>query len=501
MKRQALVSVSDKTGLATFSEALAAFSFEILSSSGSFRYLQENNIPAKEISAYTGFPEILEGRVKTLHPKIYAGILAKHPRNEIDPIDLVVVNLYPFEQKIETSTLNVEEAMDWIDIGGSALIRAAAKNHAFVTVIVSPTDYPLVLEELQKTGVVSEKTRFLLAMKAFAYTAHYDKVIADYFEQQQNPLSPFLPTLRLEYQKTQDLRYGENPHQKAAFYIDGKGPLASIQQLQGKPLSFNNIVDSDAALACIQTFQEPACVIVKHTNPCGVALGHTILEAYQKAYTTDPISAFGGIIAFNQCLDKTVAEEILNQQFVEIILAPSITEPAQRLFIKKPNIRVLLFKKTAVNMYELKQVQGGVLLQERDIKTTPALHVVTKKTPSPEVLRDLKFAWIVAQYVKSNAIVYARHLQTLGVGAGQMSRIDSVRIASQKAKDAGLNLKDAVMASDAFFPFRDSVDLAASMEIGAIIQPGGSTRDEEVISAANEQGISMVFTGIRHFRH
>lgn len=501
MKRQALVSVSDKTGLATFSEALATFSFEILSSSGSFRYLQENNIPAKEISAYTGFPEILEGRVKTLHPKIYAGILAKHPRNEIDPIDLVVVNLYPFEQKIETSTLNVEEAMDWIDIGGSALIRAAAKNHAFVTVIVSPTDYPLVLEELQKTGVVSEKTRFLLAMKAFAYTAHYDKVIADYFEQQQNPTSPFLPTLRLEYQKTQDLRYGENPHQKAAFYTDGKGPLASIQQLQGKPLSFNNIVDSDAALACIQTFQEPACVIVKHTNPCGVALGHTILEAYQKAYATDPISAFGGIIAFNRCLDKPVAEEILNQQFVEIILTPSITEPAQNFFIKKPNIRVLLFKKTAVSMYELKQVQGGLLLQERDSETTFALHVVTKKTPSPEVLHDLKFAWTVAQYVKSNAIVYARQLQTLGIGAGQMSRIDSVKIANQKAKDVGLNLKDAVMASDAFFPFRDSVDLAASMGIGAIIQPGGSTRDEEVISAANEQGISMVFTGIRHFRH
>jgi len=515
--KRALVSVSDKTGVVEFCEGLHRLGIEILSTGGTAKLLLENGVPVVEVSAYTGFPEIMGGRVKTLHPKIHGGILGRRGTDDavmaehgIEPIDLVVVNLYPFSQVIRRPGCDFATAVENIDIGGPAMIRAAAKNHASVGVVVDSGDYGHVLEALRlNQGVLPDALRLELAVKAFQHTSAYDSAIAAYLDKVVNPDAGLVDTLNLSAHKVRELRYGENPHQKAAVYEEiepPSGTLGHARQLQGKPLSYNNLADADAALACVQSFvSAPACVIVKHANPCGVAQAATLLEAYDKAHATDPTSAFGGIIAFNQALDEETAAEIVGRQFVEVIVAPSVTESALAALAAKPNVRVL-----ACGMWErphpeieLRRISGALLAQEKDIAMVGLddLKVVTRRKPSEDELNDLLFAWKVVKYVKSNAIVYARGGRTLGIGAGQMSRVWSARIAIMKAKDAGLAVAGSVMASDAFFPFRDSVDSAAEEGVTAIIQPGGSIRDEEVISAADEAGIAMVFTGMRHFRH
>ena len=515
---RALISVSDKTGVVAFARQLHAAGVEILSTGGTARLLSENGLPVVGVSDYTGFPEMMAGRVKTLHPKIHAGILGRRSTDDavmdeqgIPPIDMVVVNLYPFEQTSTKPDCDLATAIENIDIGGPALLRAAAKNHAAVTVLVDSTDYQLVLEEMAVSeGGVCLETRFKLAVKAFEHTARYDGAIANYLGATtvEGERRAFPQALSMQFRKTQSMRYGENPHQRAAFYVDRASPeacVATARQLQGKELSYNNVADTDAALECVKQFAEgPACVIVKHANPCGVALGSSLRDAYDRAYQTDPESAFGGIIAFNRTLDAATAGTIIERQFVEVIIAPEISDDALPLLAEKQNVRVLVcgaWADTVPGWLDFKRVNGGLLVQDADLDLLRDTQVVTARAPRDAESRDLLFSWRVCKFVKSNAIVYARDSMTVGVGAGQMSRVNSARIAAIKAEQAGLEVKGSVMASDAFFPFRDGIDQAAEAGITAVIQPGGSMRDEETIAAANEHGMAMVFTGMRHFRH
>lgn len=516
--KYALISVSDKTGIIDLAKKLIQYDITILSTGGTAKLLFGAGISVIEVSDYTGFPEMLGGRVKTLHPKIHAGILARNDLSDhqdalnkasIPNIELVIVNLYPFRQTIANQNCSLDDAIENIDIGGPTMVRAAAKNYQKVTVVTDPHDYSLVCEELAaNSGSISLATRFMLAKKAFTHTAAYDSAISNYLTALDTDYrhKDFPDSLNLNFNIAQHLRYGENPHQKAAFYRDESmtpGSLANYQQLQGKELSYNNIADTDAAWECVKTFDRPACVIVKHANPCGIAIAETTLRAYQLAFATDPTSAFGGIIAFNRIIDTDTAEAVL-KQFVEVIIAPEITQEARQLLLQKNNIRVLILPlQNGHHRYDLKRVGGGILVQTPDILniTGADLKIVTKVIPTPQQFEDLLFAWRVAKFVKSNAIVFCRNGQTAGIGAGQMSRVDSARIASIKAQQAGLTLAESVVASDAFFPFRDGLDVVVQAGATAIIQPGGSIRDNEVIAAADEQGVSMVFTGIRHFRH
>ena len=510
--KRALISVSDKTGITQFAQSLVSLNIELLSTGGTAKLLKEQGIPVIEVSDFTGFPEIMAGRVKTLNPLIHGGILARRGvdegvmiENDIKPIDLVVVNLYPFQDTISRPECSFEDAIENIDIGGPAMLRSSAKNHKSVTVIVDSSDFQLVLDELNASGNTSLKTRKKLALKTFEHTAQYDGAIANYLGEEEDGFSN---TLNFQFTKSQALRYGENPHQRAAFYKDSnlqEVSIANSKQIQGKPLSYNNLADADAALQCVRDFDEPSCVIIKHANPCGVASRKDILRAYQSAYQTDPTSAFGGIIAFNRELDIVTAEVIINQQFVEVIIAPKINIATLKILAKKENIRVLecgeLGKpKTTL---DFKKVSGGLLVQDNDIEliNVDNLKCVTTIKPSDSEMNDLIFAWKVAKSVKSNAIVYVKNQMTIGIGAGQMSRIYSAKIAGIKAADENLEVEGSVMASDAFFPFRDGIDAAAKAGISSIIHPGGSMRDDEVIAAANEHGISMIFTGIRHFKH
>ncbi len=518
---RALLSVSDKTGILELGAGLRQNGIQILSTGGTAKLLNEHDIAVKEVSQHTDFPEIMDGRVKTLHPRIHGGILARHGVDEdvmkehnIDPIALIVVNLYPFAETIAKPDCTLEDAIENIDIGGPAMIRAAAKNNSNVTIIVDPQDYPDVLKEISTNrGVISTATRFRLAAKAFAHTAAYDSMIAKYLGQKtsitntENNIS-FDEQLELKLNKKLQMRYGENPHQEAAFYTysnsSNAGSIAAAEQLQGKELSYNNIADTDAAIECVKQFSEPACVIVKHANPCGVAEGDSIYESYERAYSTDNESAFGGIIAFNKSLDLKTAEKIINRQFVEVIVAPSIDNDALPILAEKKNVRVLTIGDLSTNTtsrLQYKSVNGGMLVQSEDNLIHEELETVSKREATPQELHDLLFAWKVAKFVKSNAIVYAKGQMTIGVGAGQMSRINSARIAAIKAQHANLSVMGSVMASDAFFPFRDGIDQAASSGVSAIIQPGGSMRDDEVISAADEHDMAMIFTGMRHFRH
>ncbi|HUL18187.1 MAG TPA: bifunctional phosphoribosylaminoimidazolecarboxamide formyltransferase/IMP cyclohydrolase [Steroidobacteraceae bacterium] len=516
--RRALLSVSDKSGLIELARALVQRRIEILSTGGTAAVLAAQGIPATEVARHTGFPEIMDGRVKTLHPKIHGGLLGRRGIDDavmaehgIAPIDLLVVNLYPFAATIARADCSYEEAVENIDIGGPAMLRAAAKNHAAVLVVVDPADYGALLAELDAHGGASEfTTRARLAAKAFAHTAAYDTMVAAYLAARHpDARTPFPATLPLSYQKLQDLRYGENPHQRAAFYRDpgarGAG-VASAEVLQGKELSFNNIADADTAIECVRQFPAPACVIVKHANPCGVATAASVREAYEAAYRTDPTSAYGGIIAFNRELDAATAAAILERQFVEVLAAPGVSAAAARALAARPNVRVLGLGNLAPadgTALELRSVTGGLLLQTRDLADLEEseLKVPTRRKPTAAELTDLRFAWRVCKYVKSNAIVFARGGATIGIGAGQMSRVYSTRIAAMKASDEKLVVAGAVMASDAFFPFRDNLDVAAGYGIRAVIQPGGSLRDAEVIAAADEHDMAMVFTGMRHFRH
>lgn len=512
--RRALLSVSDKRGLAEFARGLIDLGFEIVSTGGTARVLRESGLTVQDVSQVTDFPEIMDGRIKTLHPAIHGGLLARAGTDEptlaqhgIAPIELLAVNLYPFEATVAAPDCSFAQAIENIDIGGPAMLRAAAKNHHRVTVLVDPDDYPAVLEALAKADEEKLKAlRLKLAHRAFSHTAHYDSAIAGYLAEQQGEASLFPETLRLDFQRAQALRYGENPHQAAAFYRQNTPPvgsLAAAEQLQGKPLSYNNLADADAALQCVQAFENTACVIVKHANPCGVALDETTLQAYGRAFQTDPTSAFGGIIAFNRDVDGATAEAIVNNQFVEVLIAPAFSADAQRILQAKKNVRVLAVGTltTADTAPQLKSVSGGLLVQEPDLNDAAAMSVVTKRQPSQAQWRDLRFGWQVAKHVKSNAIVLCAKGQTLGIGAGQMSRVVSTRIAAMKAEDEGLEIGGCVMASDAFFPFRDGLDVAARFGVGAVVQPGGSIRDDEVIQAADEHGLAMVFTGMRHFRH
>jgi phosphoribosylaminoimidazolecarboxamide formyltransferase/IMP cyclohydrolase len=515
--RRALISVSDKAGVAEFARALAALGVHILSTGGTAKLLEKEGIAVTEVSAHTGFPEMLDGRVKTLHPTIHGGILARRDssahtaaleQHGIAPIDLVVVNLYPFQATVADPDCRLEDAVENIDIGGPAMLRSAAKNHAGVAVVVDPADYPKVLEEVRATGAVGDATRFALATKAFAHTAAYDGAIAAYLSSldAEGARAAYPRILSLQFEKLQDMRYGENPHQSAAFYRDAhgvQGGIAAFRQLQGKALSYNNVADADAAWECVKSFAECACVIVKHANPCGVALGKTPLDAYRKAFKTDPTSAFGGILAFNRTLDAAAAAAV-GKQFAEVIIAPRVDAGARAAFAQKQNLRVLEVPLAhEPNAHDFKRVGGGLLVQSSDAHDLQAkdLKGVTRKKPSKAQLADLLFAWRVARFVKSNAIVFARGGMTTGVGAGQMSRLDSARIAAIKAKAAKLALKGSVAASDAFFPFRDGLDAVVKAGAVAVIQPGGSVRDDEVIAAADAHGIAMVFTGVRHFRH
>ena len=516
--KRALISVSDKTGIVEFAQALHAQGVEILSTGGTYRLLTDNKIPAIEVSDYTGFPEMMGGRVKTLHPKVHGGILARRGMDDavmnehgINAIDMVVVNLYPFEKTVAKADCSLEDAVENIDIGGPTMVRAAAKNHTFVNIVVNASDYAAILDELKaNNGSTTYKTRFDLAIKAYEHTAAYDGAIANYFGRLVDGGSENFPrTFNSQFIKAQEMRYGENPHQKAAFYIE-KNPqevsIATAKQLQGKELSYNNVADTDAALETVKSFTEPACVIVKHANPCGVAISSNIKTAYGLAYATDPESAFGGIIAFNRELDAETAKAIIERQFVEVIIAPSIAADAVEVVKAKQNVRLLAcgeWGTERIGGLDYKRVNGGLLVQDRDngMVTESDLKVVTKRVPTETEMRDLLFAWKVAKFVKSNAIIYAKNNQTVGVGAGQMSRVNSARIAAIKAEHAGLQVAGSVMASDAFFPFRDGIDNAAKVGIAAVIQPGGSMRDEEVIAAADEHGMAMVFTGMRPFRH
>ncbi|MDX1452305.1 MAG: bifunctional phosphoribosylaminoimidazolecarboxamide formyltransferase/IMP cyclohydrolase [Oleiphilaceae bacterium] len=515
--RRALISVSDKTGIVEFAQALHARGIEILSTGGTFKLLKESGIPAIEVSDYTGFPEMMDGRVKTLHPKVHGGILGRRGQDDevmaahdIRAIDMVVVNLYPFEQTVARPDCSLEDAIENIDIGGPTMVRAAAKNHAYVNIVVNASDYSALLDELeQNNGATSLATRFDLAIKAYEHTAAYDSAIANYFGRRVPGGNEDFPrTVNLNFNKQMDMRYGENPHQKSAFYVEKnlqEASVSSARQLQGKELSFNNIADTDAALETVKLFEEPACVIVKHANPCGVATADSLLQAYELAYATDTESAFGGIIAFNRSLDVTTAKTIIERQFVEVIIAPEVDEGVSEIVASKKNVRLLTcgYWKNAEAAWDFKRVNGGLLIQERDMGMVSAseLKVVTKRQPTEDEIRDLLFTWKVAKMVKSNAIVYGKDQRTIGIGAGQMSRVNSARIAAIKAEHAGLEVPGSVMASDAFFPFRDGIDNAAKVGISCVIQPGGSMRDQEVIDAADEHNMAMVFTGMRHFRH
>ncbi|KAF3999662.1 bifunctional phosphoribosylaminoimidazolecarboxamide formyltransferase/IMP cyclohydrolase [Glaciimonas immobilis] len=521
MIKQALISVSDKTGILEFSRELVALGVNILSTGGTAKLLADNGIKVTEVADHTGFPEMLDGRVKTLHPKVHGGILARRDfpehvnalaEHQIPLIDMVVVNLYPFQKTIANDQCALEDAIENIDIGGPAMLRSSAKNHKDVIVLCDPSDYATVLAELKANqGEACYETKFTLAKKVFAHTAQYDGAITNYFtslgaDKEHETRSAYPTTLNLHFEKVQEMRYGENPHQSAAFYRDihaTEGALANYRQLQGKELSFNNIADADAAWECVKSFDETACVIVKHANPCGVGVGLTTLEAYSKALQTDPTSAFGGIIAFNYEVDGNTAEAVA-KQFVEVVIAPSFTDQAKQIFTNKQNVRVLeIALGHQRNTHDLKRVGGGLLVQAPDAKnvTLAEIKVASKKQPTPQQLQDLMFAWRVAKFVKSNAIVFCGNGMTLGVGAGQMSRVDSARIASIKAQHAGLSLVGSAVASDAFFPFRDGLDVVVNAGATCVIQPGGSMRDQEVIDAADEQGIVMLLTGVRHFRH
>ncbi len=524
--KRALLSVSDKTGIVEFARSLSQKGIDLLSTGGTAKLLADNGIKVTEVSDYTGHPEIMDGRVKTLHPKVHGGILARREmdeavmaENNISAIDLVVVNLYPFANAVADENCSLENAIENIDIGGPTMVRAAAKNHKDVTIVVNAEDYDRVLAEMDaNSDSLVYQTRFDLAIAAYEHTAAYDGMIANYFGKmlpahgsdvaESEETQKFPRTFNSQFIKTQDLRYGENSHQDAAFYVEANPEEASVstaKQVQGKALSYNNIADTDAALECVKEFDEAACVIVKHANPCGVAIGDNILAAYESAYKTDPTSAFGGIIAFNRELDADTAEAIVSRQFVEVIIAPSISDAAAQIIAAKPNVRLLEcgLWSTQTTGLDYKRVNGGLLVQDRDQGKVTAddLKVVTKRQPTDEEMRDLQFCWKVAKYVKSNAIVYVKNSMTIGVGAGQMSRVYSAKVAGIKAADEDLEVAGSVMASDAFFPFRDGLDAAAEAGITAVIQPGGSMRDNEVIAAADEHNIAMVFTGMRHFRH
>ncbi|GKX64668.1 bifunctional purine biosynthesis protein PurH [Pragia fontium] len=521
--RRALLSVSDKTGIVEFAQALSQRGVKLLSTGGTAKMLADAGLAVTEVSDYTGFPEMMDGRVKTLHPKVHGGILGRRgiddeimAKHAIEPIDMVVVNLYPFAQTVAKQDCSLADAVENIDIGGPTMVRSAAKNHKDVAIVVNSQDYNEIINEMDRSGNgLSLETRFDLAIRAFEHTAAYDGMIANYFGtlvtpyhgEVDKPSGRFPRTLNLQYIKKQDMRYGENSHQQAAFYIEEtlkEASVATAEQLQGKALSYNNIADTDAALECVKEFSQPACVIVKHANPCGVALGDNILQAYERAYLTDPTSAFGGIIAFNQELDAKTAEAIISRQFVEVIIAPRISQAALDVLAPKQNIRVLECGEWSdrVPALDFKRVNGGLLVQDRDLGMVSQsdLKVVSQRQPTAKELSDALFCWKVAKFVKSNAIVYSRDNMTIGIGAGQMSRVYSAKIAGIKAEDENLQVAGAVMASDAFFPFRDGID-AAAVGITCVIQPGGSIRDDEVIAAANEHGIAMIFTDMRHFRH
>ncbi len=526
MIRTALLSVSDKQGIIPFAQALHALGVKLISTGGTAKLLADNGLPVTEVSSLTQFPEMLDGRVKTLHPMVHGGLLARRDSKEhmdaiaahgIAPIDMLVINLYPFNQAVAKDDCSFDEAIENIDIGGPAMLRAAAKNHQDVTVLISPEDYEAILTEMKANqNTVSYATNLRLAKKVFAHTAQYDGAIANYLSSLDSNLSHasrshYPETLHLAFTKVQEMRYGENPHQSAAFYRDTAtvaGALANYHQLQGKELSYNNIADADAAWECVKSFSADsaalaACVIIKHANPCGVATGATGLEAYQKAFKTDPSSAFGGIIALNVPCDGAMAETI-SKQFVEVLIAPSFTAEAKAIFASKQNVRLLEIPLgLGFNAFDMKRVSGGLLVQSPDFKNVAQaeLRVVSKRQPTSTELADMMFAWRVAKFVKSNAIVYCANGMTLGIGAGQMSRVDSARMASIKAENAGLSLASSAVASDAFFPFRDGLDVVVAAGATCAIQPGGSMRDEEIIAAANEHGIAMVFTGTRHFRH
>lgn len=522
MIKQALISVSDKTGIVEFARALSEMGVKLLSTGGTAKLLAEQGLPVVEVGNYTGFPEMLDGRVKTLHPKVHGGILARRDfpahmaaleQHHIPTIDMVVVNLYPFQATIAKGDCTLEDAIENIDIGGPTMLRSSAKNHKDVVVICDPRDYACILEEMKTQGDVSYNTKFALAKKVFAHTAQYDGAITNYLTSlnESNERNEFPHTLNLSVEKVQEMRYGENPHQSAAFYRDihvTEGALANYVQLQGKELSYNNIADADAAWECVKSFEptSAACVIVKHANPCGVAIAENALAAYSKAWQTDPTSAFGGIIAFNCEVDGPAAEMVA-KQFVEVLIAPSFTSEARAIFAAKQNVRVLQIALgqfgLAVNKHDYKRVGGGLLVQSTDAKSISQneVKIVSKRQPTPAEMNDMLFAWRVAKYVKSNAIVFCGNGMTLGVGAGQMSRVDSARIASIKAKNAGLSLAGSAVASDAFFPFRDGLDVVVEAGATCVIQPGGSMRDQEVIDAADEHGVVMVLTGVRHFRH
>jgi phosphoribosylaminoimidazolecarboxamide formyltransferase / IMP cyclohydrolase len=517
--KRALVSLSDKTGIVEFAKELSGYGVEILSTGGTAKLLRDSGLQVKDVSEFTGFPEMLDGRVKTLHPKVHGGLLgmrdnpahvAKMQEYGIEPIDMVVVNLYPFEATVAKSDCTLEDAIENIDIGGPTMLRSAAKNNRDVTVIVDCCDYAAVLDEMKaNSGAVSRETNFRLAVKVYQHTAAYDGAISNWLGKKLDAeSSDFPPVMSFQYHKVQGMRYGENPHQKAAFYVEKnvvEASIATARQLQGKELSYNNIGDTDAALECIKQFSDgPACVIVKHANPCGVAYGTTLLEAYERAFSTDPESSFGGIIAVNCELDGATAKAICARQFVEVIIAPVVSKEAGEIVAGKKNVRLLecgQWLAAPAQRLDFKRVNGGILLQDADLLLAEDIKVVTKRAPTEKEMVDLLFTWRVAKFVKSNAIVYGKDGMTIGVGAGQMSRVNSARIAAIKAEHAGLDVKGSAMASDAFFPFRDGLDNAAAVGVTSVIQPGGSIRDEEVIAAADEHGIAMVFTGMRHFRH
>jgi phosphoribosylaminoimidazolecarboxamide formyltransferase/IMP cyclohydrolase len=512
----ALISVSDKEGIVEFATELHKNGVKILSTGGTAQLLADNNIDVTEVAEHTQFPEMMAGRVKTLHPKIHGGILARRgtddktmTEHDIMPIDLVVVNLYPFEATIAKDDCTLEDAIENIDIGGPAMVRSAAKNHNDVAIVTDPADYAPLLGSIEANGGLNQAFRFKLAVKAFEHTSNYDGNIANYLGKinaEDGSKSLFPQTINLQYHQIQTMRYGENPHQNAAFFVEDNvtdACIATATQLQGKELSYNNIGDTDAALECVKQFEKPACVIVKHANPCGVAVQNNILDAYNQAFKTDPESAFGGIIAFNRELDAQTAKTIVDRQFVEVIIAPSISAEAVEVVSAKKNIRLLecgQWTEPSPRL-DMKRVNGGLLVQDADLELYNELRVVTKRQPTDEEMRDLLFAWNISKFVKSNAIVYCKNLMTIGVGAGQMSRINSARIAGIKAQHANLEVLGSVMASDAFFPFRDGIDAAKNAGIVAVIQPGGSMRDQEVIDAANEAGMTMIFTGMRHFKH
>ncbi|MCC4237273.1 bifunctional phosphoribosylaminoimidazolecarboxamide formyltransferase/IMP cyclohydrolase [Vibrio anguillarum] len=528
---RALISVSDKTGIVEFAQALAKRGVDILSTGGTARLLADQGIAVTEVSDYTGFPEMMDGRVKTLHPKVHGGVLGRRGQDDdimqqhgIKPIDMVVVNLYPFAETVAKAGCTLADAVENIDIGGPTMVRSAAKNHKDVTIVVNAYDYDRVIAEMDANdNSLTLETRFDLAIAAFEHTAAYDGMIANYFGtmvpsygaslldeegKKADEESKFPRTFNQQFLKKQDMRYGENSHQAAAFYVEANPEEASVstaRQLQGKALSYNNIADTDAALECVKEFSEPACVIVKHANPCGVALGSDILQAYNRAYQTDPTSAFGGIIAFNRELDAQTAAAIVERQFVEVIIAPTVSAEAIEVVAAKKNVRLLECGEWSAKTtgFDVKRVNGGLLVQDRDqgMVSLDDLKIVTKRQPSEEEIKDALFCWKVAKYVKSNAIVYSKGDMTVGVGAGQMSRVYSAKIAGIKAADEGLQVEGCVMASDAFFPFRDGIDAAAQAGIKCVIQPGGSMRDDEVIAAADEHGMAMIFTGMRHFRH